>query len=183
MSSAEASEGESLAMPGDDYARLRLDLARAVRRLCPAWLASRTEDIVQNALIRVRRIVERSATPPDLALSYLRRVAYSALVDEIRVLRRRQEVPLEVDDGQQFLQSSDPGPERILASREIGQGILDCLRRLKRKRRLALTLFLQGHTVPEAALILGWSAKVTENLVYRGRSDLRLCLAGKGLTP
>ena len=54
---------------------------------------------------------------------------------------------------------------------------------MSKDRRLAVTLYLQGHTVPEAARILGWAAKRTENLVYRGLADLRQCLLGKGHTP
>jgi RNA polymerase sigma-70 factor (ECF subfamily) len=44
-------------------------------------------------------------------------------------------------------------------------------------------LYIQEHTVPEAARILGWTLKRTENLVYRGLADLRACLAAKGQTP
>ena len=54
---------------------------------------------------------------------------------------------------------------------------------MKRERRLAVTLHLQGHTVPETARILDWAAKQTENLVYRGLADLRECLMAKGLRP
>jgi RNA polymerase sigma-70 factor (ECF subfamily) len=54
---------------------------------------------------------------------------------------------------------------------------------MKRERRLAVTLHLQGHTVPEAARILDWAAKQTENLVYRGLADLRACLMAKGIRP
>ena len=55
--------------------------------------------------------------------------------------------------------------------------------RLVLPRRLAVTLHLQGHTVPEAGSLLGWNAKRAENLVYRGLADLRDCLAGKGVRP
>ena len=72
-------------------------------------------------------------------------------------------------------------PERLAASSEIGRGILDCLSRMSRERRLAVTLYLQGHTVPEASRVLEWTAKRTENLVYRGLADLRECLLSKGL--
>jgi RNA polymerase sigma-70 factor (ECF subfamily) len=185
MTLAEASdEGlEARAFRRDDYTQLRLDLVRAVRRICPSWLASRSEDVVQAALIRVSTLVEKGADPRPLSFSYLRKAAYSALVDEIRGLRRRQEVPLPEDSDAFVLHAADPSPERTTASREIGEGIIECLRRLVQSRRLAVTLFLQGHTVPEAAKILGWSGKATENLVFRGLSDLRSCLASKGIAP
>ena len=75
------------------------------------------------------------------------------------------------------------GPDREAASSEIARGIQDCLTRLGRPRRLAVTLYLEGCAVPEAARTLHWSVKKTENLVYRGLADLRGCLAEKGLEP
>ena len=72
-------------------------------------------------------------------------------------------------------------PERIAAAREIGRGIQDCLSQMSRERRLAVTLYLQGHSVPEASRVLDWPAKRTENLVYRGLADLRECLEAKGM--
>ena len=46
-----------------------------------------------------------------------------------------------------------------------------------------MTHHLQGHTGPQAAALLGWDAKRTENLVYRGLADLRQCLEAKGVKP
>jgi RNA polymerase sigma-70 factor (ECF subfamily) len=107
-------------------------------------------------------------------------VAYSVLVDELRRERRRHETSLD-DDGVGDVAGREEDPERLARSGEIGRGIQDCLTRLKRERRLAVTLHLQGHTVPEAARVLDWTVKRTENLVYRGLADLRECLTSKGL--
>ena len=52
-----------------------------------------------------------------------------------------------------------------------------------RPRRLAVTLHLQGHSVPEVGRLMGWSAKKADNLVYRGRADLRECLELRGIRP
>lgn len=74
-------------------------------------------------------------------------------------------------------------PEHETASRQTGRGILACLARMKAERRRAVTLYLQGHSVPESSRILGWNRKRTENLVFRGLMDLRQCLIKKGLRP
>ena len=79
--------------------------------------------------------------------------------------------------------SGDPGPERRSAAREITDGIRECLAGLLKPRRLAVTLYLQGCSVPKAAMHLAWTLKKTENLTYRGLGDLRKCLSGKGLEP
>lgn len=169
-----------------DYSKLRRDVARAVARVCPRWLANQRDDLVQTAMMRVMHIVQSQAPRPEgdapLASSYLHKVAYSVLVDEIRSVTRRQETDLDhpaVDRSAVV----DRDPEREAASREIGLGIQDCLSQLNEDRRLAVTLYLQGHSVPDAARLLDWPAKRTENLVYRGLADLRACLSTKGLRP
>jgi len=169
-----------------DYSTLRQDLARAVARLCPRWMVNRRDDLVQAAVMRVMQITgKRSASGEGnqpLSSSYLYRVAYSVLVDEIRRLRRRNETDLE-DEAVAPVAIARENPERTAASKEAGRGIQECLMRMKRERRLAVTLHLQGHSVPEAARILDWAAKQTENLVYRGLADLRECLMAKGIRP
>lgn len=168
-----------------DYAALRRDLARAVGRLCPTWMAGTRDDLVQTALLRVMHIVNRQPPADEgnrvVSPSYLYKVAYSVLVDELRRVRRRGETDLQEDAMAVPTENGDP--ERITASRQIGRGIRACLRAMKNERRLAVTLHLQGHSVSEAARVLDWTFKRTENLVYRGLSDLRTCLTAKGLRP
>lgn len=167
-----------------DYADLRAELARAVRTLCPRWLSSRSEDLVQVALLRILELRQRSEQSREFTSFYLKRVAYSALVDEIRRLERRRESPLENEDGETLsFPSTAPGPERERASRELGEAIRDCLRDLHPQRKLAVTLYLQEVSAADAAAILGWDLKQARNRVYRGVADLRACLEGKGLTP
>lgn len=161
-------------------------MGRAVARLCPSWLSSARDDLVQAAVMRVMQIVENQPPgaegPRPLSSSYLYRVAHSALVDEIRRVRRRAESDLE-EGAVATIAVTREDPERITASREIGRGILDCLSRISRERRLAVTLYLQGHSIPEASRVLEWPAKRTENLVYRGLANLRECLLRKGMRP
>jgi RNA polymerase sigma-70 factor (ECF subfamily) len=93
------------------------------------------------------------------------------------------------DDGPRFepagqgAPAAQGDPEATASFRELGSAVRDCLTSAKRERRLAVTLYLLGHSVPDAARILGWDAKRTENLVYRGLADLRQCLVGKGHQP
>lgn len=165
-------------------AELRSRVQRAVRRVCPRWLADRQDDLVQMATLRVLEARRSAEGNPEVASSYLYRVAYTTLIDEIRRLRRRPEAPLEglIDTGRD-VPASTAGPEQSYASKEIGHAVRECLLLLLRPRRLAVALYLQGNTVPEAAVILGWTAKRTENLVYRALADLRRCLEGKGISP
>ena len=146
-------------------------------------MSDQREDLVQASLIRLMEIQRKSEGKREFKSSYLWRVAYSTLIDEIRRLRRRREVHLDDEVGSAEPASSQPGPEQESRDREVGRGIQDCLSVLVSARSEAVTLYLQGHSVPQASRLLNWSAKKTENLVYRGLADLRRCLHDKGLEP
>jgi len=169
--------------PTDECAWLRGQLVRAVRYYCPGWLSNVSEDLVQTAMIRVLEARRKSSDPRAISSAYLYRAAYTALVNEIRKRRRRNEVPMDEEAIAPSELSSPTTPERTLTARETGEAIRFCLSLLRRERKLAVTLHLQGHTIPEAAEVLKWSSKRTENLIYRGLGDLRKCLLSKGVTP
>jgi RNA polymerase sigma-70 factor (ECF subfamily) len=162
---------------------LRARIVAAVRRTCPHWLADRAEDVVQNALIKLMAVSRKSEGETRFSTVYLEKTVYGAVVDEIRRASRRKEMPMGDEGAAERIASMASGPERHAASGEIGRGISDCLQRLSRPRRLAVTLYLQGCSVPRAAVHLRWTTKKTENLVYRGLADLRACLRSKGMTP
>jgi RNA polymerase sigma-70 factor (ECF subfamily) len=167
----------------EDYPKLRRDIEIAISRVCPSWLIDRRDDLVQAAMMRVMEIQRKSEGDREFSASYLYRVAHSALVDEIRRIRRRREVALEADGGNDGPAAAREDPERRAAAEEIGRGIRDCLAAMRRERRLAVALHLQGHRIPEAARLLECGEKRAENLVYRGLEDLRRCLAAKGFEP
>src|SRR5262245_29666845 len=163
-------------------------MARAVRRQCPPWLADQAQDIAQAALAKVVALDKAAEGKRALTSFYIHKVAHSALVDEIRRRKRRREVSIEApaEDGAEprpFEPRAHGDPESPTSYRLLGLAIRACLSAANRDRRLAVVLYLQGHSVPEAARILGWDVKRTENLVYRGLADLRQCLLKKGHRP
>lgn len=98
-------------------------------------------------------------------------------------MSRRREVQLEEVESLSEPPVASSDPEKAAGGSQIAQAVRDCLRKLVQDRRLAVTLFLQGHSVPESARLLGWDDKRTENLIYRGLAALRLCLSTKGFEP
>jgi RNA polymerase sigma-70 factor (ECF subfamily) len=166
-----------------DLEKIRATLAVAVHQVCPYWLASDAEDITQEAMIKVLRILKRNEGKDDFSSSYLWRVAYSATIDEIRRRRRRREVSMDAETMTEEPITPAPSPESRSMARGIGQAIRDCLDDLIPTRRRAVTLRLLGHSVGEAASLLGWPPKRAENLIYRGLADVRGCLERKGVRP
>jgi RNA polymerase sigma factor (sigma-70 family) len=167
----------------EDVAALHRRLAAAVARVCPRWLADHADDITQNAIVQLLASRRSSGGNPGFSSMYLMKAAHGVVVDEIRRRCRRKESTADDPAALERVSSRAESPERASAAREIARGIVDCLTRLADARRLAVTLFLRGCTVPETARRLGWSPKRTEHLVYRALSDLRRCLGSKGMTP
>lgn len=167
----------------EDLERVRRFLIAAVRRSCPAAIAAEADDVVQQALIKLSKTRIVSEENRGVPASYLWRVAYTTLIDEIRRRERRREVPLADDSPTVVPIAPHPDPEREAVSRGIGEEIRDCLQRMAEARRRAVTLHLVGHTVPEIARLLSWQPKQADNRVYRGMADLRRCLTTKGVTP
>jgi RNA polymerase sigma-70 factor (ECF subfamily) len=177
--------------PSDDeserreFVEIRRRVSAAVRRHCPGWLAGQAEDIVQNSVLRLLRTLERSDGNRTFSSVYLEKSVCGAVVDEIRRACRRREQTVEDIEAMSMEISTAraPNPEHGASSREVARGIVDCLQRLAKPRRMAVALYLHGCTVPEAAGRLGWTLRKTESLVYRGLANLRTCLDGKGLRP
>ena len=164
------------------FIQVRKGLVSAVKRVCPFWLQDRSEDLVQAGMLRVLQLQTKSEESRSFGASYLWKVAYSAMVDEIRRLRRAREVPLE-DAAGSLPATSGSSPEQDAFGHELGREIYDCLGHLREKRRVATTLYLQGHSIVQIADLMAWKPKATENLVYRGVQQLRQCLENKGLKP
>ncbi len=164
-----------------DVARLRRYLERVIARMCPRWMAGEREDLLQGALIRVMTLANGRHTGP-ISAAYARRVAYTQVVDEIRRRGHHRESSLErlLEESDFEVSSPIADPERDTSSRELGLAIQDCVRRLIPSRRRAITLSLMGRKNREIASLMGWNPKRTENLVTRGRAQLRQCLESKG---
>lgn len=163
-----------------NFDRIRTQLTGAVNSVCPHWFRDHREDIVHNALVRIMEIQARGEGKRGFSSSYLWKVAYSALIDEIRRAKIKKIRSMEQSDVAPNMVADDPDPEQASAGREIGAAIQQCMGLLVRSRRLAVSLYLFGYTVPQAAHLLGWGPKKVDNLVYRGLADIRKCLKSKG---
>lgn len=168
--------------------RLARALRRAVARACPPELASAREDLVQAALVRVLEHEARGEENRVRTASYLWRVAWSAVIDELRRLRRRPTVSLDAmtSGAEERQPDGAPAPEVHPVTEPapgLGLALRQCLERLAGQRRAAVLLHLHGFTAQEAALTLGRGEKQVQNAVYRGLGDLRRCLGSKGHGP
>jgi RNA polymerase sigma-70 factor (ECF subfamily) len=160
-----------------DVEQLRAEIMRAVKKVCPRWLADQADDLAQVATSRVLDRLQDTGGA-ELSRAYLYRAAYSVVVDEIRRRRRRAEVPIDDDVP---IASREGNPEQQASGREVREAIRQCLSGLAKSRRRAVTLHLLGHSLAEIGALLECRRKQAENLVYRGLTDLRACLTARGV--
>ena len=165
-----------------EFEELRAILVRAVRRICPTWMAGQQQDLVQNACLRIVNKYAGTKESPPLGASYLWKVAHSVVMDEIRRRKRHPEVELETTT-QHEPASVHFLPEDGQARTEMNAAITEGLGRLKEGRRWAVLLYLYGFSLKDSAGMLGWNAKRGDNQRYQGLGELRGYLKERGLEP
>jgi RNA polymerase sigma-70 factor, ECF subfamily len=167
------------ALEAQSHDELRRGLVRAVRRICPRSLAEDAEDLVQESFIRLLR-ARKLEGDSTLSSTYLKKVAYSAVIDEIRRRRRRIAV---VAGSEAEIEATPDETVAAIPDTALGNAMETCMQLLQEHRRQALTLHLLGHSGAEIARMLECNAKRAENLTLRALAQLRECLHGKGVSP
>ena len=154
----------------------------AVRRSCPPWLASQSEDIAQEVLLQLFRKLRRGEGEDGFSTIYLLKAAHGVTVDEIRRRSRRREQTGREDEMVE-VPRNQPDPEQTAHGHSVGREIRRCLEMIVPARRIAVVLRLLGCSVPEIARRLGCPPKSADNRLYRGMKNLRDCLQTRGITP
>lgn len=160
----------------------REPIERAVARAAPPWLGNERDDLVQDSLVRLHRQLMADPDRP-VSRSYLARIAHSAVIDELRRRSRRARIEADSRGDLDEVATGGDAPDERLRDRRAGRALRDCLRAAAPRTQHAITLYLLGHSVPEAGRLLGVGTKSAENLVYRGLAALRACLLRKGVVP
>jgi RNA polymerase sigma-70 factor (ECF subfamily) len=176
---SESSRDARVVLDTPAHRALRQQLEWAVRRMCPRSLAADAEDLVQESFIRLLR-AHKLDGDAELAPAYLKKVAYSAVIDEIR--RRRKQL---AENPAMRVDVEVAADELVAASSDtaLGHAIEAGMQSLSDDRRRALTLHLLGYSGTEVATLLGCNVKRADNLTHRGLAQVREYLLRLGLKP
>jgi RNA polymerase sigma factor (sigma-70 family) len=175
----------------EDYREI---LRQAIRKTCPPSYGIDTEDIEQEALLRLlsalrkRRAAAPAAGNEQLAemenlTGYVYRTGVTSAIDAIRKARRRREEAFDASDPEAPLSrapSPAPGPSLRAQGHEIARALERALARLSPNRALAVRLHLRGFSTAEIGRLLSWTEAKARNLAYRGLDDLKRQLRTEG---
>lgn len=130
-------------------------------------------DIEQEVRIRLWKAISRDRSGAFHA-SYVQRVVATTVIDALRRAEVRATEPLPEDDGE-FGQLPDDSisPEQTASDSERMNGLQRCLAEIPERRRLPITLHLQGYSLQEIADVVGTSAEAARKLVTRGLTSLK----------
>jgi RNA polymerase sigma factor (sigma-70 family) len=137
------------------------------------------EDVEQEVKLKIWDFLRKGKSIHNLS-SYIKKVAYSTTVDELRKMRK-QAPPRESGELQQVYVSTELleahrsglSPESSLEEKEQKAFIHQSLGRLGKNRKQVLRLYLDGFSVDEIGEYFGWDNVKVRHLLYRGIDDLR----------
>jgi RNA polymerase sigma-70 factor (ECF subfamily) len=166
----------------EQYGRLLRD---AIARACPRRLGLQTDELEQEARLRLWKALSGEREVRDPA-SYIYRVAATTAIDAIRRLKARREDQLDPEEPDGLPRAE---PARVAAE---GEAALDrrlllekverVLGALDERRAQVVKLYLQGFTTVETAALLGSSEAAVRNLLHRALKELRERLREEGIT-
>ena len=131
------------------------------------------DDIEQEVRIRLWKAISRDRSGAFHA-SYVQRVVATTVIDALRRAEVRAAEPLpENDDEPGQLPEEGVGPEQSASDGERMSGLQRCLAEIPERRRLPITLHLQGYSLQEIADVVGTSAEAARKLVTRGLEGLK----------
>lgn len=169
--------------PSDPEVTRRVRLT--IQRCCPTWLLKEREDLIQRAILRLLEKSQKIESKHGFCASYIYQTATSVVIDEVRKRRKieMRTVPQESGDKVHFAEpDSSTSPTHALRMSRLQSALHQCMVKLRKDRRIAISLKMQGHSYREISHILDWNEKRAQNMANRGRADLRACLEKKGLT-
>jgi RNA polymerase sigma-70 factor (ECF subfamily) len=140
------------------------------------------EDIEQEVKLKIWDYLKKGKEIQNLA-SYIRKVAYSTTIDELRKMRK-QAPPQEVKELKHIYllgehlrpENSEPSPQSFLEEKEWKTRIQRNLECLGSNRKQVLRLYLDGFSIDEICEFFGWDQVKVRHLLYRGIDELKKLL-------
>jgi RNA polymerase sigma factor (sigma-70 family) len=137
------------------------------------------EDIEQEVRLKIWSFLKKGKKVDNFP-SYIKRVAYSTTIDELRKMMKQRpsgqpENLKRIFAGAHLVSgaSGDFSPEVRLDDSEVRESVQNMVGSLSEGRRTVLELYLKGLTIDEISASLNWDKPRVRHLFYRGIDDLK----------
>lgn len=136
------------------------------------------EEVVQEAFLRAYRRLDRFESRANFG-TWVYRIAVNCSLDLLRRRKPQEELraPDDRDTGEEAvleIATTDPMPDRLALSGEIGEQVNIALAKLSPMERAAFMMrHDQGMSIEEIGRVLGTSMNATKNSVFRAVQKLR----------
>jgi RNA polymerase sigma factor (sigma-70 family) len=137
------------------------------------------DDLLQEIRLKIWQVYKISHENAQFNKTYIKKVIYSVLIDEINRARKEDRV----------LKSSERRLVQDLAKNESKQTgretlrafLLESIGELNKSKQLAIKLRLEGFSIIEIAGLNNWSYRKTCLILYRGIRELKRILQRRGI--
>ena len=167
---------------GDAYRTLVDRYSRSVFRLAYRMTGNEqdAEDVVQETFLRAYRHLERWDGRSTFG-TWVYRIAANYSLDLLRTRKRQgaatSNSETEGRDVMQGLAAEEPGPDRLLFSRQVQRQVAATLETCSEMERTAFVLrHFEGQSIEEIGGVLGVSANSTKQSIFRAVHKLRRAL-------
>lgn len=137
------------------------------------------EDIEQEVKIKIWSLLKKGKKVENLP-SYIKKVAYTATVDELRKMRKQS--PIRKSDHLRDIFSSTKSnnsennnnlPEMLFEEKELKSSLIKLINSLGENRKQVLRLYLNGMSIEEICEFLAWDKTKVRHLLYRGINEIK----------
>lgn len=175
--------------PNPDHQRLEALLSEHAERVRLVMLRYRLpqhgidpQEIEQQVRIRLWKAIQRDRSGA-FGASYIQRIVASVAIDAMRRARVRPSEPGPEDDerGMDRLDADTAQPDATASDDQRVRILARCMDELPSRRRLPISLHLEGHTFREIGEMIEVSEEAARKLVSRGMKTLRARLKELGV--
>lgn len=131
-------------------------------------------EVEQQVRIRLWKAVQRDRSG-EFGASYIQRIVASTAIDAMRRAKVRPSEPGVTDEELDLdrLDSAAAAPDRAASDEQRLRILAQCMEEMPARRRLAVSLRLQGHSFREVGEMTETSEEAARKLVSRGLKLLR----------
>ena len=136
------------------------------------------EDLIQEIRLKLWKIIDDEKNISNPA-SYIRKVVESAVIDQIRRIRKEEEIF--ITEKKKLISEFEPKASSYQdQTGSLKEYVLKAADKLLDSRKLVVKLYLLNMSLPEISDYLHYSSAKTRNLLYRGLADLKIILKEMG---